>query len=950
MLSLVLICALVGSISAVPPYADGELRASLEDLGTNLDDPRYRLKDSVYPNEVFLDLDVYLDTANFTGVVRTIVEVREENLTQIVLHQKVVSINSVSVLNSANQPVALKFPDSFTTDDYFELLLINFENPLRTGQYTIIINYNGQINTNPLDRGFYRGYYHYNNGVRLYATTQFQPYHARKAFPCFDEPQFKSRYVISITRDASLSQSYSNMDINYTTTAGPGRITETFLPTPIVSSYLVAFHVSDFVATNSSSTPTKPFQIISRQGATEQHGYAADIGRRITDELDDYLGIEYYDMGQGQLMKNDHIALPDFPSGAMENWGMVNYREAYLLYDRNNTNLSNKIFIATIIAHELAHKWFGNLVTCFWWGNLWLNESFASFFEYFSAHAADPNLELDDQFVVDYVQSALSADAGSSVSAMNNSNVASNPSISGHFSTTSYAKGASVLRTLEHFVGPRTFRTALRYYLRSRAYEIGTPEDMYDAFRRATSEDFEFSTAYPGVDIGVVFDSWVQNPGSPVLNVSVNTQTGVITVTQERFLLTGTPEQQLWHIPLTWTHGNNPDFTSTKPIRVLSNQTATIQGLSGHHWVIFNIAQSGLYRVNYDNHTWEMLASYLRSSNNNRLTIHKLNRAQIVNDVLFFIRAGKIDIDRAFDVLEFLRLETDYYVWAAAIGQLDWIRRRLEHMPVAHAEFDKFLLESLNTVINNLGYDELETDSTSTILNRMQILNLACNLGHAGCISNSLQKWNSFRNNNVAVPVNLRRYVYCVGLRQGNASDYNFLLEKYNTAVNTADMVVILRALACTKVEASLQNYLLQSTNNDKIRIHDRTNAFSYALQGNPENLKIVLEFLFGNFTLIRDTYGGPDRLSVAINACAAHLTNITDIRNFQSWAYTNQLALGTSFQNGVNVVNTAMNNLQWGTDNVVGIYSSLLQRGAATSITVSITLLFVALAAHILH
>ncbi|CAH2070914.1 unnamed protein product, partial [Iphiclides podalirius] len=646
---------LVGFISADPL----EFRSNFEFLeySTNIDEPKYRLLDIVQPINQYVDLDVYLSQSRFNGLVQIDVNVRQ-NLTQIVVHQNVVAIQGVNVINSNNRPVPLDVSNPFEVDSYYEILKINFAGVIPIGRYNITIRYLGQINENPVDRGFYKGYYYYGNQKRVSAN----------------------------------------------------RIRETFLPTPIVSVYLVAFHVSDFIATNSSATSTKPFQIISRQGPVDQHDYAADIGMRITNSLDEYFGIEYYFMGQGQPMKNDHIALPDFPSGAMENWGMVNYREAYLLYDENNTNLINKIFIATIMAHELAHKWFGNLVTCFWWSNLWLNESYASFFEYFGAHYADPSLELDDQFVVDYVHSALSWDAGASATPMNWSSVATNPSVSSHFSTTSYAKGASVLRMLEHFVGFTTFRNALRIYLNEHAYGIGYPEDMYAAFRRAVSQDASFARDFPNIDIGRVFDSWVQNPGAPVVNVNVNMSNGEITV------------------------------------------------------------------------------------------------SQIVNDVLFFIRAGTISIRRAFDVLSFLRNETDYYVWAAALGQLDWIRSRLEHLPTAYEEFNAYLMDLMETVIQHLGYNERPTDSVSTILNRMQIMNYACNMGHAGCIADSLQKWRAFRQNaSNLVPVNARRYVYCTAMRQNGASDYNFLFQRYNASENTADMVVMLRTLACTRDNASLE-------------------------------------------------------------------------------------------------------------------------------------------------
>ncbi|XP_041970736.1 uncharacterized protein LOC121727124 [Aricia agestis] len=914
---------------------------------TNLDTPQYRLLDNVRPTYMYVDLDVYLSESRFNGNVQIEVEVLE-TVSQIVLHQNVLSITSVSVLDANNNPLQLQVPNGYETDSYYEIMKLNFASQVTAGNYTIIISYLGQINENPLDRGFYKGYYYYGNQLREYATTQFQPYHARKAFPCFDEPQFKNPYIISITRDASLSESYSNMAIGSRETIGTNRIKETFLPTPIISAYLIAFHVSDFVATNTTSTVAKPFQIIAREGVNDQHEYAADVGLKITDELSAYLDNEFYNHGQGQPMKNDHIALPDFPSGAMENWGMVNYREAYLLYDEDNTNIVNKIFIASIIAHEMAHKWFGNLVTCFWWSNLWLNESFASFFEYFAADKADPYLELSDLYVIDQVQSALASDAGAGATPMNWTAVSNNPSINAHFSVTSYAKGSSVLRMMEHFVGDTTFRNALRYYLRDNAYEIAYPLDMYTAFRQAVAEDASFATTYPGIDVGAVFDSWVQNPGSPVVNVQVNTETGVITLTQERFQLTGTPNPTTWQIPITWTHGGNPDFTNLKPSFVLTTTTTQVQKEANDDWVILNLAQSGLYRVYYDDDNYARLAQQLRED---RSVIHKHSRSQIVNDVLFFIRAGKISMERAFDVLSFLAEETDFYVWAGALTQLDWLRRRLEHIPVVYEEFSEYLMELMEKSIEYVGYDEGANDSASLIQHRMQILNYACNLGHEGCINDSLEKWNQARNNpNYLVPVNARRYVYCTGIRNGDAADYNWLWQRYNTSENTADMVVILRTLACTKDESLLRHYLDQSMYNDRIRIHDKTNAWSFALQGNRENLQVVLSYLYENYNEIRRTYGGQDRLDNAVGALATFLTDFNDISNFQTWLYNNQIAIGSSFSMGQAVITTTLNNIRWGNEAVVDLITAVRSRNGSSAMTASVAVILAAMVAKLLH
>ncbi|KAI8424601.1 hypothetical protein MSG28_003039 [Choristoneura fumiferana] len=609
---IVVLLALVGFISA-QQNPSNEFRSNLEILdtySTNLDEPAYRLRDNIQPSWVYVDLDVFLSESRFNGVVRHQVTITGEPLSQIVLHQNVVAITGVNIVDANDNPIALSLESPYETDSYFEILTINVASPISAGEYTISVSFRGQIHENQFDRGFYKGYYFYNNQKIEYATTQFQPYHARKAFPCFDEPQFKSRFVISITRDESLRPSYSNMAI--------------------------AQNETDFVETNTSGTAARPFGIVSRPGVEDHHEYAHDIGLKITNEMSEYFAYDYYTMGQGQPMKNDHIAVPDFPAGAMENWGMVNYREAYLLYDEDNTNLNNKIFIATIMAHELAHKWFGNLVTCFWWSNLWLNESFASFFEYFSAHRADTDLELADQFVVDYVHSALNWDSSAGATPMNLSTVADNLSITGHFSTTSYAKGASA-----------------------------------------------------------------------------------------------------------------------------------------------------------------------------------------------------------------------------------------------------YLLELMEHAVETVGYNEGPNDSTSVILNRMQILNYACNLGHEGCVEDSLAKWNAFRANpQTLVPKNARRYVYCSGIRHGDATDYNFLFNLYQTSENAADMVVILRTLGCTKDQTLLASYLQQTLTNDRIRYHDRTNAFQYALQGNQENLETVLTFVKNNVATIRTAYGGEAQMSQVFAALVLALLALAKADN----------------------------------------------------------------------
>lgn len=941
MLTVILLsCCLAGALGA-NPYE--EFKSNFEYLSdTNLDEPAYRLVNTVLPTYVYVHLDTNVEEAKFDGFVQIIVNVTTE-LNQIVLHDNVVSIKEISVKNSRGEAVHLNSKLGFERDSYFEIIKLNFQQNISIGEYTIEISYLGQINENPFDRGFYRGYYYVNGVKQYYATTQFQPYHARKAFPCFDEPQFKAHYVISITRPESYSKSYSNMAIEREEGRGTGRIRETFRRTPLISSYLIAFHVSQFVETT-GGTKDEPFAVIYRRGANNQHGYALDMGIKITKHMDDYFGIKYYGMGQGEPMKNDHIALPDFPSGAMENWGMVNYRESYLLHDPDNTPLTSKVFIATIIAHELTHKWFGNLVTCFWWSNLWLNEAFASYFEYFAAHGADKALELDDQFIVDNVHSALMWDAREGAPPMNWTEVVDNPSINSHFSTTSYAKGSAVLRMMEHFVGPDTFRKALQIYLRDNSYSLGTPEHMYNAFKQAVKEDNSLAN-FPNIDVGEVFDSYVQNPGAPVLKVKVDNDAGRIEVIQERYVFSANVPSTLWKIPITWTRGRQMNFNDQKPTLVLTTKNATIEKAKENEWVIFNVAQSSYYRVMYDDNNWNLIAQALKG--NDREKINKFNRAQIANDVLVFLRGDHMNVKKVFEILEFLKYETDYYVWAGAIGQIDFVRRRLDQIPSLQKKYDEYVLEQMETVIEHLGFVEETTDSTSRILNRMQIMNMACNLGHEKCIEESKKMWNKFKNSpNDRVPVNSRRYVYCTGLRYGDGSDYDYLFRLYENSENTADMVVILRALGCTRNAQKLEHLLQQSVHNDLIRNHDKSNVVSYAVQGNPENMRVVLKFLENNYAAMRTHYGGSARLSAAISALESSLTDFEDILELQRWLYSDQKNIQDVFNTGRNVINNSIKNLRWGNSIAVDLHNYLT--GAASGVIASITLLFTTVIFHL--
>ncbi|CAH2218458.1 jg21835, partial [Pararge aegeria aegeria] len=428
-------------------------------------------------------------------------------------------------------------------------------------------------------------------------------------------------------------------------------------------------------------------------------------------------------------MKNDQIASPDWASGATENWGLVSYRELRLLYQEGETNALDKMSIGTITAHELAHKWFGNLITCRWWDNVWINEGFASYFEYFAMDGIDPSTELANQFNILALQGALSTDSSAATRALEHT-VNSPAQVTGHFSGISYTKGASFLLMLKHLIGENTFKKALNYFLLDRSYEHAYPSHLFSAFAKAAQEDNAINSF---LSIAEIMRYWVEQPGYPVINVNVNMNTGLMTVTQERFFISASASktEQVWPLPLTYTAGNNPDWENLTPSIVMINRTIEIAKGQGHEWVIFNVQQKGFYRVNYDTHNWEMIADALKKYDySSNTTIHRLNKAQIVDDVFALMRSERISFELGFKILDFLKEETDYYSWYPAITGFSWIRNRFLHLPETLKEFDEILFKFLEAAIADVGYDVKREEHLTRTLNRFYLLNFACSIGH----------------------------------------------------------------------------------------------------------------------------------------------------------------------------------------------------------------------------
>uniref|UniRef100_A0A8C6PS23 Aminopeptidase n=1 Tax=Nothobranchius furzeri TaxID=105023 RepID=A0A8C6PS23_NOTFU len=514
--------------------------------------------------------------------------------------------------------------------------------------------------------GFYRSEYTENNVTRVVATTQMQPTDARKAFPCFDEPAMKARFNITLIHDHGTVALSNGMEIVFVSSAetinitiGDQHVLQTvFEQTEKMSTYLLAFIVSDFSFINSTIDGVL-VRIFARRAAIDanQGDYALNKTGPILKFFEEYYNSTY------PLPKSDQIALPDFNAGAMENWGLITYRETALLYGKDFSSNSNQERITTIIGHELAHMWFGNLVTLRWWNDLWLNEGFASYVEYLGADKAEPDWNVKDLIVLNDIHRVFAVDALTSSHPLssNEEDIQKPAQISELFDAISYSKGASVLRMLSDFLSEDVFKQGLQTYLREFAFETAVYTDLWKHLQQAVTDTH---TSLPS-KVDEIMNTWVLQMGFPV--VTINTTAG--TVSQQHFLLdsnavvtTQSKFNYQWIVPIRW-------MKTKAPQNIFWLQEKSDMKVGGADWVLANLHVVGYYRVNYDQNNWERLLGVLSTDHK---AIPMINRAQLVDDAFNLARAKIISTVLALRTTKYLKNEREYMPWKSALNNLEF--------------------------------------------------------------------------------------------------------------------------------------------------------------------------------------------------------------------------------------------------------------------------------------
>ncbi|XP_028257939.1 aminopeptidase N-like [Parambassis ranga] len=795
-----------------------------------------------------------------------------------------------------------------------EFLVVQLKSRLAVGaSYVLQTEFLGEL-ADDLE-GFYRSEYMEDGVKKVVATSQMQATYARKTFPCFDEPAMKATFNVTIihSRGTLALSNGREIDMSDSDIDGvPVRVTR-FEPTERMSTYLLAFIVSEFVSIQSHQNNLMIRIWAKRKAISDRQGeYALNVTGPILQFYEQYYNTAY------PLSKSDQIALPDFNAGAMENWGLVTYRETALLYDPILSSTGNKERVTTVISHELAHMWFGNLVTLRWWNDLWLNEGFASYVEYLGADYAEPTWSIKDQIILYDMQKVFAVDALASSHPLSRheDEVNSPAQISEMFNTISYSKGAAVLRMLSEFLTESVFARGLSSYLNTFAFGNTVYTDLWDHLQQAVRDTPAIHIPHSVHDI---MNRWTLQMGFPV--VTIDTRTG--TVTQKHFLLdpdsvVDRPSQfnYTWFVPIKWMKSS---VEQQQYWLLQKTDTCSQMRVSGEEWVLANTNASGYFRVNYDLDNWGRILSLL-SSNHQYLSI--INRAQIIDDAFNLARAKIISTTLALKTTKYLSKERDYIPWESALRNLDYYILMFDRTEV-YGALQAYLKKQIQPLFEyfktlTANWTKVPTGHTDQY-NQINAVGIACRVGVEECrelIKSWYRQWMKNPSHNPIHP-NLKSTVYCHAIALGGVEEWDFAWSMFKNATLASEASRLRSAMACTKAPWLLNRYLEYTLDPAKIRKQDATSTIQYIAR-NVVGMPLAWNFVREKWSYIFNQYGrGSFSFSSLVNGITKRFSTEFELQELKKFKEDNiHVGFGSATLALEQAIEKTTANIKWVTEN----------------------------------
>jgi puromycin-sensitive aminopeptidase len=753
-------------------------------------DRPFRLPRTVVPDHYAITLDVDPAHDTFTGTVGIDVRVLEP-VDRIVLNAAELEIDEVAL--SAG---SVAFEVTHVAHDDRERVTLTLATEVAPGEYRLDIGYRGILNDQL--RGLYRATFVDAEGTEHpIATSQCEPTDARRILPCWDEPDFKAtfRTTMLVPNDV---EAYANA-AEVSRAALDGRTRIDFATTMKMSTYLLAFVVGPFEATEPAMVRGTPIRIIVPRGNLHRTDVALENAIFSFEYLSDYFGIPY----PGD--KLDHIAVPDFAFGAMENVGLIVYRAASLVIDRTNASQSELQTSLDVIAHEVAHQWFGNLVTMAWWEGIWLNEAFANLMQMKTTDARRPEWKRWLAFANVEVPWAMSIDQLASTRPVE-FEIGSPDEIDQMFDAITYGKGSAVLHMMDEFTGTEDFRAGVRAYLHAHEYANTATADLFESLDEASD--------WP---VSEIMSTWLYRRGFPLIEVTP--VAGGVRLAQRRYLvIPDAADTTTWEVPIE-LRGSAAGAQFAEKILLAGEEV--VVDIGDVDWIVANVGGHGYYRTHYS----DDLSTALRAR------LHELDdveRYWLVSDTFALVRTGQVDVSAFLDLVVAFAAEREQAIWSVITGGLNTIEHHALD-PTARAAFEAYVRAVVAAPLDRLGPSASDSD---TDLDRKLRGDLIATLGVLGRDAATGERCAQIVDDLLAgsvVDPELATAALAVVAHSADRTDFDRLWAAYTGARSPIDEARYLRAVA-TVDDTALAAEVLDRILDGSIKTQDRAWVFARLL------------------------------------------------------------------------------------------------------------------------
>ena len=764
------------------------------------------------PEHYDLFLDLSRETKTFSGKVTITGQAKSDRIS---LHQKDLEIASVEVAGQ-DRP--------FTVDNENEALHIELA---EAGQVELVLAFSGKITDNMT--GIYPSYYTVDGVKKEVLSTQFESHFAREAFPCVDEPEAKATFDLALRFDQAEGElALSNMpeiDVESRKETGIWK----FETTPRMSSYLLAFVAGDLQGVTAKTKNGTLVGVYSTKAHPLSNlDFSLDIAVRSIEFYEDYYGVKY------PIPQSLHIALPDFSAGAMENWGLVTYREVYLVVDENSTFASRQQ-VALVIAHELAHQWFGNLVTMKWWDDLWLNESFANMMEYVCVDAIEPSWNIFEDFQTGGVPLALERDATDGVQSVH-VEVKHPDEINTLFDgAIVYAKGSRLMHMLRRWLGDADFAKGLHAYFEKHQYGNTIGRDLWNALGQAS-----------GRDVAAFMDSWLEQPGYPVLTATV--ENDVLKISQKQFFI-GEHEDKnrLWVVPLNTNWKGLPDTLETESIEIPGYAALLAENKTA---LRLNTENTAHYITDYQGELLDAILSEL-------VELDNTSKLQIVQERRLLAEAGHISYADLLPVVDQLAKEESYLVVSAVSQVITALERFIDEGTEAEKAFKALIAKLARYNYDRLGFEAKEGESDEAELVRQLTISMMIRSNDEEASQIASQIFEAHKDNLSGLPAAIRSQVLINEMKHHETKELvATYLDLYTHATDAAFKRQLAAALAYSTDADNIQTLIASWKDKFVVKPQDLS-AWYFQFLGHQATQETAWSWARENWDWIKAALGG---------------------------------------------------------------------------------------------